>query len=57
MMQPVAGLMRQIGRTREFVHYSCMHIEHTLDGPRICIHEHWLNHGATTVILLLLAAT
>ena len=60
MMQPVAGLMRRIGRTREFVQfYSCMHVEHTLDGPRICIREHgrglysimelpqWLlNHGA-----------
>ena len=59
-MQPVAGLMRRIGRTREFVQfYSCMHVEHTLDGPRICIREHgrglysimelpqWLlNHGA-----------
>ena len=40
-MMPVAGLMRRIGRTREFVQfYSCMHIEHTLDGPRICIREH-----------------
>ena len=42
MMKPVAGLMRWIGRTREFVQfYSCMHTEHTLDGPWICIREHW----------------